>query len=114
MGQEEKDRLFVGIHHTGIVYADKEVEQDGDYKKLAFLSFDTLELQLEEDCPENLQKEIEKDVCYLQREKGKEFPISGSGQTVTLGFALQDDENIENQKTFTGMPQDNPVSSLSL
>ncbi len=45
----QQDRLFIGVYPTGIAYADKWNEVDGDYKRLAFLRFATLALDIEHD-----------------------------------------------------------------
>ncbi|KKM17106.1 hypothetical protein LCGC14_1679090 [marine sediment metagenome] len=78
-------RLFMGVYPTGIVYADKSREKDGDYARCAFLSFSTLELQWEEDCPGDLRAEIERDAERIQSMRGQPYPIDASGNTVILG-----------------------------
>lgn len=79
-------RLFIGIFPTGISYADKYYEAHGDYKRLAFLSYATLTLEIEPDCPEPLKQEIEEHAKAFNQ--GDEFQISTSGQTITLGYAI--------------------------
>ena len=54
----ESDPLFIGIFPGGISYADRTVERDGDYKRLAFLPYDTLALQVQKDCPPELRHRI--------------------------------------------------------
>ncbi len=78
-------RLFMGVYPTGIVYADKSREKDGDYARCAFLSFSTLELQWEKDCPGDLRAEIERDAARIQSMRGQPYPIDASGHTVILG-----------------------------
>lgn len=51
--EEISKRLFIGIFPGGITYADRETEENGDYKKVAFLPYDSLELKFY-NCPENL------------------------------------------------------------
>ena len=85
---EPSDRLFSGVYPTGIVYADREMEEHGDHKRLAFLSFSTLELDVKLDCPEDLRKRIEDDASEMQSSRGENYQISTSGQTVKLGFTL--------------------------
>lgn len=81
-----QDRLFVGIYPSGIVYADRAKEVAGDYKRLGFLSYATLELELEPRCPKSLKKRIEEHAATIQAKQGELFQISTSGQTVTLGW----------------------------
>lgn len=79
-------RLFIGIFPAGIVYADRAVEQAGDYKRLALLPFRTLSLDWEAKriAPE-LRAAIEADAAKIQARRGELFQVSGSGQTVRLG-----------------------------
>lgn len=78
-------RIFSGVYPTGIVYADKKRERGGDYARLAFLSFDTLELKIESDCPKALRQQIIDDAARIQACKGQPYQISTAGQTVLLG-----------------------------
>ena len=80
-------RLFCGVFSTGISYADRATERDGDFRKLAFLSFSSLALRIEPDCPAKFRPLIEADAAAIQAKKGQEFAISESGQTVMLGGA---------------------------
>jgi hypothetical protein len=80
------ERLFAGIYPEGIVYADRQRERSGDYARLAFLSFGTLTLEIERDCPEELRQRIVADAGRIQARKGEPFQISTSGQAITLGF----------------------------
>jgi len=78
----ENDRLFIGSYPCGIVYADKHNEEHGDYKRLAFLPYDGMELKFEKDCPEELKERIRKSATYYE---GKEtLQVSTCGQTVQL------------------------------
>ena len=78
-------RLFIGVYPGGIVYADRYVEVNGDYKRLGFLPYDTLELQLETKCPPALADQIRADVATMQAQRGQPFRTSSCGQTITLG-----------------------------
>ena len=80
-----KDRIFSGIYPTGVSYADRWKEKDGDYKRLAFLSFSSLELKIETDCPQDLRAQIKEDAAKIQAQRGQQFRISQAGQTITLG-----------------------------
>ena len=73
----------------GISYADrdKSMEKHGDYRKIALLTLDTLELIVyEPDSP--LLPMVREDAARIQARRGEEFPVSAS-QTVTLGYALK-------------------------
>jgi hypothetical protein len=78
----------VGIYPEGVVYADRTVEKQGDYKRLAFLDYATLTLLLEDDCPPDLRSRIVADAATLQLRRGKHLAISWSGRTVLLGSGL--------------------------
>lgn len=79
------DRLFIGVFPTGISFADRLVEVHGDYKRLAFLPFSTLVLEITPDCPAYLRTEIEAYAATIQAQRGQPFTVSTSGQTVILG-----------------------------
>ncbi len=81
------DNLFIGIFPKGISYCDKNQEQDGDYKKIAFLPYDTLMLRIY-DYKSELIDSIDRDATTIQAKIGQSFSVSTSGQTVTLGGAL--------------------------
>lgn len=83
-----RKRLFIGVFPTGLSYADQDVDVHGDYKKLAFLPFNDLELEIYEGCPEELKPLITQDAQSIIDRKGEEYYISTSGQTVVLGYAL--------------------------
>jgi hypothetical protein len=80
-------RLFIGVYSTGLSYADRERERDGDYLKLAFLPYRTLKLEWSRGVrvPPELRKEIEESAFKMQCRAGEDFKISSSGQTVKLG-----------------------------
>lgn len=63
------------------------VKKVGDYKRLAFLSYGSFELELSKDCPEELKAEIIADAALIQARRGEVFQISTSGQTITLGHS---------------------------
>ena len=80
-----KDRLFSGVYSTGISYADRTRERDGDYKRLAFLSFATLTLEFQPDCPDDLRELITREAARIQARRGEHYEIDSSGHTVLLG-----------------------------
>lgn len=78
----ERDRLFAGVYPCGIVYADRHNEEHGDYKRLAFLPFEGMELEVEKDCPPELEARIRESA---KRYEGLDtLQISASGQTTKL------------------------------
>ena len=84
--QNPTDRLFSGVYPTGIVYADKEREVDGDYMRVAFLPYNTLRLQWSPgNHPRELVDAIEQDAAAIIARRGEAFEVSSSGQTVILG-----------------------------
>lgn len=82
-----EDRLFIGVFPAGLVYADRHRQEGGDYKRLAFLSYRTLRLTVEADCPADLRAEIEADAKAMQARRGEAYQVSATGQTVILGSA---------------------------
>lgn len=84
-----KDRLFVGVYPTGIVYADRSREVNGDYARCAFLPFVSLELEVSAQCPPELLGEIRAEAQTIIDRRGQQFEISASGQTIRLGPPLQ-------------------------
>lgn len=84
--QNPADRLFSGITPTGIVYADREQERDGDYMRVAFLPFQSLRLQWAPgNHPAELRELVEADAASIIARRGEAYEVSSSGQTVILG-----------------------------
>jgi len=81
----KKDRLFIGCFPCGLSYCDTSRERDGDYVKLAFLSYKTLELDVRPGCPPDLLVRILADAATMQARRGEHFQVSTCGQTVLLG-----------------------------
>jgi hypothetical protein len=80
------DRLFAGIYPTGIVYADRAREVDGDYLRVAFLPFSTLQLEWAPGThPIELREAVERDAADVIAQRGQQFQVSTAGQTVILG-----------------------------
>lgn len=80
-----RERLFMGVYPAGIVYADRKYEVGGDYARLGFLPYDTLELSLEKRCTGELRKLVVAEASKMQARRGQQFKISTAGQTVLLG-----------------------------
>ena len=79
-----QERLFLGVWGTGISYADREQEVDGDYKQVAFLPFSNLRGEWN-DCPDELKPAVEADWAAMLSRKGEKYEITTSGQVVVLG-----------------------------
>jgi hypothetical protein len=84
-----KNRLGVFCFPEGLSYADRSIEVHGDYKKLGFLGFKDLKLEIYPGCPAFLREQIEADAARIQAKRGQEYQTSSSGQTITLGYALK-------------------------
>ena len=80
-----RDPLFIGTFPAGVIYADRRNLRDGDYGKCAFLDYRTLTLRVEADCAADLRTRIERQAASLQAQRGEQFAISASRQTVVLG-----------------------------
>lgn len=85
-----QDRIFACIAATGIVYTDRRTMVDGDYKRLGFLPFRTLEPDVEDDCPETLATTIRGRMARIQARRGESYQVSTSGQTIVLGYGILD------------------------
>lgn len=80
------ERLFIGYFPGGVVYADRQVEVNGDYKRLGFLDYGTLTLKIEKGCPKGLEEQIRRDAS--QYKDGEKLQIAGN-LTITLGRGIQ-------------------------
>jgi hypothetical protein len=79
-----RERLFCGVFPTGWSWCDRSIEEHGDYVRVAYMSFATLELEISR--PKSpLLPLIQKDAAELQARRGQEYQVSTAGQTVTLG-----------------------------
>ena len=82
-------QLSVATFPTGIAYADSSRERDGDYLRLAFLPFQTLELEWTPRVrvsPE-MRRLIVEHADRLRSRKGEDYQVSTAGQTVKRGHA---------------------------
>ena len=76
--------LFVGVFPCGISYCDRSIETSGDYLRVAFLPYDTLELRVY--APQSsLLPQVIKDAATIQARRGEQYDTSDCGQTVLLG-----------------------------
>lgn len=82
------ERLFVCKMSTGIFYADRQVEENGDYKRLASLMYSTLELDIRKNIAPEFVELIKESAEKIQAMQGEQYQVSTSGQMITLGYAL--------------------------
>ena len=80
--------LFAGIYPTGIYYADKRREINGDYLNIGHIFFSDLKYEIKENCPKDIKPLVEKDIQRIIGMRGQQYNISGCGQMVTLGYNL--------------------------
>jgi hypothetical protein len=78
------DRLPIVVLGCGLHYADTSRQRCGDFVRLAFLPFFSLDLEIEPNCP-SLREEILTHAANIQALRGQAFQVSTCGQTVILG-----------------------------
>lgn len=78
-------RLFIAIWSTGIGYYDKARIADGQYQRIAFLDYHTLEIEWHSALPSDLAAEITADAATIQAKRGQPFQFGGPGQAIILG-----------------------------
>jgi len=78
------ERIFCGCLTTGFIWADRWHERHGDYVRLAYMNYRTLELEIEKGCPAILVPDIKADAEALQAMKGQRYPLTATNE-VTLG-----------------------------
>lgn len=84
-GRTMSEALFIGVYPTGLVYADRRRERNGDYVRAAYLNYRTLNLEVAPDCPEGLLPNILAHARVIQQRIGEKFQIDQCGHTVVLG-----------------------------
>lgn len=77
-----KDDLFIGNFPTGLVYANKAKEIAGDYQRLAYLNYRTLQLEIEKACPAELLVHIKSHHAEIMKLRHTVYPIAGNMQVV--------------------------------
>lgn len=83
--RELKDRLGTYTFPAGYVYADRAVEVNGDYRRLGFLGYKTLILELDKDCPAYWRQALVDAAEKVQLAAGERVSTSSCGQWVSLG-----------------------------
>ena len=84
--QAKAGKLFIGVMPAGISYCDRTQIEDGDYKRIAFLDYETLTLKIY-DSQSSLLGMVKADAAKVQAMRGERYQVSASGQTVVLGGA---------------------------
>ena len=86
----------MAITPTGITFADRTREENGDYKKVAHLFFDDLTIQFyDAEAPTDLLNDIINNATTYQMRAGEQQHISATGQFITLGHAMSEEERAE-------------------
>jgi|LSQX01.3.fsa_nt_gb hypothetical protein len=80
--------LFIGVYPTGWSYSDKTNASSGDFKRLAFQYFDTLELKVYDDKDANKIELIKLLADKNVKMAGEYYQITSSGQKIKLGYGL--------------------------
>ena len=72
---------------TGLVYADRTREDPStqDYKRLAYLNYSTLQLDIEPDCKTQLADYVISEAAKIQAMRGQLFSIAGNAQVMLGG-----------------------------
>lgn len=83
-----KDALFIGVYSEGLSYCDRRREKSGDYVRVAFLSFRTLELRIYPEMRKDMRDLVERNAAEVQARRGETYEISACGQTTLLGWGL--------------------------
>ena len=79
------DRLSIGLYPAGIVYADRKIEERGDYRRVGFLPYDTLVFQPHKVTDKGLLDQARRHAATIQAKRGERFQVSTVGQYVILG-----------------------------
>lgn len=78
-----EERVFVCVMPTCLSYSDRCIQENGDYRTLGRLFFDTLDLWTTENCSNEIRTWIRKDANRYK--VGQVFETSACGQTIVLG-----------------------------
>jgi hypothetical protein len=83
-----KEDLFIGNFPTGFVYANMAKEVAGDYQRLAYLNYSTLQLEVEKACPAELLTHIRAHHEAMLARRHTVYPIAGNASVVLGGSDL--------------------------
>jgi len=68
-------RLFIGSYPCGVVFADRARAKGADYARLGFINYETLELEIEDDCPPECAALI-REWCKEHMKPGTLYPVA--------------------------------------
>lgn len=75
---------------TGISWVDTSQDgpRTGDWTKVGHLFFSDLRVEIPKGTPRAVEEDVRRRAAVIQAKRGEQYQISGSGQTITLGHAL--------------------------
>jgi hypothetical protein len=82
---DPKEALFCGAYSTGIFYADKRKEINGDYMTIGRIYYSDLNWKINDNCSADIRSFVQADIDKILSMKGQEYQVSSCGQTVILG-----------------------------
>lgn len=82
MKDDPKLRLFIGCYEGGLMYCDRLVQDAGDYRRVAFLPYRSLVLDIESQCPAVLRPLILAHAADMQARKGEQFWHAGNAWVI--------------------------------
>lgn len=80
--------LFIGVYTTGWSYSDKTDTSSGDFKRLAYQYYDTLELKIYDNSDDKKVALIKLLADKNVKMAGEYYQITSSGQKIKLGYGL--------------------------
>lgn len=93
-------RVLIVRYPTAVVFTDRAVEEDGDYKPLAYLYYRDMRLEIPSDCPASLQPYIVAKAKQIIA--GGRFKCAGVGaESVDLYWCF--DANYEQKQVTRGL-----------
>jgi len=87
------NRLFIGDYPGGIVFSDTSRESNGDYRRVAFLPYESLEFIPGKDADTELLSRAKAYAAAIQARVGQWHQVSACGQRVLLGKYVVLNEN---------------------
>jgi len=86
--EQPEDALFCCCMPCGFTWCDRTKEQHGDYKRIAFLPYDTMRLEIHS--PRNfLISRVKEDAARLIALIGTPYAVAGNS-TIILGYGIKE------------------------
>lgn len=86
--EQPEDALFSCCMPCGFTWCDRTKEEHGDYKRIAFMPYDTMKLEIHS--PRNfLIPRVKEDAARLIALTGTRYAIAGN-VTITLGYGIKE------------------------